>query len=493
MTAIDHPSETAQPAAAGHSAVPAMSGRVRVLIGTLVAAAFVMILNETVTGVALPVIMVDFGITAAAGQWLTTVFMLTLAVIIPMTGFLLQRFSARSIFLTALTVFVLGTALAAFAPVFGLLVAARVLQAAGTAVMMPLLLTTILDNVPAARRGRMIGLLSIVISVAPALGPTLAGLLITVAGWRTIFLVVIPIAVIVLIVGAVLVRGEATGGTATFDVLSAILSTAAFGGLLYGFGGIGEAAGGHGAEIPPLVPILVGALALAFFVWRQIVLQRTDSAMLDLRTFRYRPFWVGVLLLLVAMAALFGTLILLPLYLQGVLGLTPLETGLVTLPGALLMGLAAPFIGALFDRVGPRPLVIPGAFVVGGALLLLAFVGESTPVWYVVVTHVTLSAGLALMMTPLMTSALGSLPPGLYSHGSAITSTLQQLAGAFGTALFVSVMSVGTVNAASAGLDATAAQAQGIHLAFIVGAAASVLAIALSFLVTKPAGQPTQG
>jgi len=461
--------------------------RVAALIGTLVAGAFVMILNETVMGVALPAVMEDFGVTAAAGQWLTTIFMLTMAIVIPMTGFLLQRFSARAIFIAALVLFTIGTGIAAFAPAFWVLLVARVAQASGTAVMMPLLTTTILSSVAPERRGRMMGLMAIVISVAPALGPPLSGFVITLAGWRAVFLVVLPIAVLVLVVGAALIRGGTAPGSGRFDILSVLLSTAAFGGLLFGLGSIGEAASGHGSGLLPVVAIAIGALALALFVWRQLRLQRTDAAMLDLRTFTYRPFWVGIVLLLVAMASLFGALILLPLYLQNVRGLAPLDTGLVTLPGALLMGIAAPFIGALFDRVGPRPLVIPGSVVLSSGLLLLALVSDATPIWGIVLAHVTLSAGLALMMTPLMTSALGSLPPRLYSHGSATTSTLQQFAGALGTAVFVTIMSVGAADAASAGLDPVAAQGQGIHLAFVAGAVASLLAIVIACFVRRPA------
>ncbi|GAA1316472.1 MDR family MFS transporter [Leucobacter albus] len=473
------------PTAQHQQSAPAeQRSRGNALIWILLSGAFVMVLNETVMGVALPPIMREFGVTASAGQWLTTAYMLVMAVLIPMAGFLLQRFTPRAIFVAALGLFALGTAAAAFAPAFAVLVIARVAQAAGTALIMPLITTTILTRIPEARRGRMMGLIAIVMSAAPALGPTVSGLLITALGWRAVFFVVLPIAAVVLVVGALLIGPGDRGEPVRFDVLSALLSLVAFGGLVFGLGSIGQAIDGS-APVSPAVPIIGGVVGLALFIWRQLALQRREAAFLDLRPFAARPFWVGIVLISVVMLSMFGSLILLPIYMQNVLGLTPLAAGLAVLPGGLLMGLAAPFVGALFDRVGARPLVIPGAFVVSVALVLFTQLGDASPVWLVVVAMLVLNLGIAFMMTPLMTSSLGSLAPELYSHGSAIFSTVQQLAGAVGTALFVTLMAVGTASGAAVGLGATAATAQGIHTAFLVAAASSVLALVLAFFVPK--------
>ena len=471
------------PAQAGHPTHPSPP-QGTALIWILLAGAFAMVLNETVMGVALPPLMREFGVSASAGQWLTTAYMLVMAVVIPMSGFLLQRFSPRAIFVAALGVFSLGTATAAFAPVFEMLVLARIAQAFGTAIIMPLLSTTILTRIPEERRGRMMGLIAIVMSAAPALGPTFSGVLITSLGWRAVFLTVLPIAILVLIVGTLLIGPGERGTGARFDALSAVLSVAAFGGLVYGLGSLGQAVDG-GAPLPPALPIAVGAVGLALFVWRQLVLQRRGAAFLDLRPFRERPFWIGIVLVSVVMLSMFGSLILLPIYMQNVLGLTPLAAGLAVLPGGLLMGIAAPFVGALFDRVGARPLVIPGAAVVTIALVLFMQLGADSPVWLVVVAMLVLNLGIACMMTPLMTSSLGSLPPELYSHGSAIFSTVQQLAGAVGTALFVTLMAVGTSTALAAGDAVPEATANGIHLAFVVAAVGSVCALVLTFFVPK--------
>ncbi|MGC0142107.1 MULTISPECIES: MDR family MFS transporter [unclassified Pseudactinotalea] len=479
---------TAEAAAPGPSAEETISPQVKLVIGVLLVAAFVMILNETIMSVAIPRLMVQFAVTAATAQWLTTAFMLTMAVVIPTTGLILTRFSTRSVFIGAMSMFTAGTLMAAVAPVFPVLVAARVVQATGTAVMLPLLLTTVLTFVPVSRRGRTMGLISIVISVAPAIGPTFSGFILVNLTWRWMFLTVLPIALVALALGAALVKNITTPKSTPFDVLSIVLSAITFGSLIYGLSSIGESTEGN-AAIPPALPLVIGTLTLVAFVWRQLVLQRTDSALLDLRPFTSRTFSVGLGMMLISMGALFGTLILLPIYLQNVMGLTTLETGLMLFPGGLTMGLIAPFVGRLFDRIGPRPLVIPGSVMLAGALGVMTLLSADSATWHVVGAHMLLSLGLGFLMTPLMTSALGSLQQHLYSHGSAIMNTLQQLAAAAGTALFITIMSVRTASELDAGLGPVAAQAAGVHQAFLWGAGVALVAVATSFLVRKPEPQ----
>lgn len=457
----------------------------RLLIGLLLASAFVVILNETIMSVALPRLMADLSITASTAQWLTTGFMLTMAVIIPATGFILQRFNIRPVFITAMTLFAAGTLIAAVAPGFGTLLLGRVVQAAGTAIMMPLLMTTVLNLVPADRRGRTMGTISIVMAVAPAIGPTVSGLILSVLDWRWMFWIVLPIALLSLGLGAALVKNVTVPRKASFDVVSIVLSALAFGGLIYGLSSLGESAEGH-TPVPLWIPIAVGVVALAAFVVRQIGLARTDRALMDLRTFATPAFTVAIVMVSIAMMALFGSLIVLPLYLQNVLELDTLATGLLLLPGGVVMAILSPIVGRLFDRVGPRPLVIPGAVVVSGSLWLLTTLGIGTATGVVVAVHCLLSVGLAFTFTPLLTSALGSLRPELYSHGSAIVGTVQQLAGAAGTALFITVMSTTTATRIADGATAIPAAADGVRAAFLCGAIVSVLAVVAAFFVRRP-------
>lgn len=463
-----------------------MSRELILVLALMLSATFTMILNETVMSVALPTLMVDFQISAAVGQWLTTAFLLTMAVVIPLTGLILQRFSTRAVFVASVGLFAAGTALSGFAPGFGLLVAGRVVQAAGTAIMLPLLTTTVLTLVPVSRRGRTMGLMSIVIAVAPAVGPAYSGFVLNTLSWRWTFLTILPIAVIVLILGTAFVKDFSARSAARFDILSAVLSGVAFGGLIYGLSSIGESVEGD-ALIPPWIPIAAGAVALVLFVLRQVVLQGTDAVLLDMRPFKERTFSIGTIMLMISMSALFGTLILLPLFMQQILALDTLQTGLMLLPGGLMMGLIAPFVGRAFDRWGPRPLIIPGSIIVALALGGMCLLNPMSPLAQIVATHIVLSLGLGMILTPLLTSTLGALRTELYSHGSAITNTLQQLAGAAGTTLFISVMTATTAASEHAGANSAAAQAEGIHHAFLWGFFLAIVAAGLSFAVRSSA------
>lgn len=454
------------------------------LIGVLVVAAFVMILNETIMSVALPRLMEDLSITASTAQWLTTGFLLTMAVVIPTTGYLFQRYTLRQVFVASMGVFSLGTLLAASAPGFEVLLAGRVIQAAGTAIMLPLLMTTVLRVVPSHKRGSMMGVISIVISVAPAIGPTISGIVLDALDWRWMFWIVLPIALIAFGIGVALVKNLTETSDAPLDVLSVILSVLAFGGIVYGLSSIGHST--EEAAVPVWVPLAVGVAGLIAFVLRQLSRQGEGRALLDLRPFATPAFSIGLGMVVISMMALFGALILLPLYMQNVRGLDTLTTGLLLLPGGLAMGLLSPIVGRLFDRIGARPLVIPGSVVVAASLWLMTLLDTGSSLPMVVGIHCLLMLGLASVMTPLMSSSLGSVPPDLYSHGSAIFNTVQQLAGAAGTALFITVMSVTATARMNDGAAAVAANQAGIHTAFLYGGVVASIAVIASFFIRKP-------
>lgn len=454
-------------------------------VGVLLVATFVVILNETIMGVALPHLMTDLSVTASTAQWLTTAFMLTMAVVIPVTGFVIQRTTTRATFVAAMTLFSIGTLVCALAPGFTVLLAGRIVQATGTAIMLPLLMSTVMTVTPPASRGRTMGNISIVISVAPALGPTISGVILSTLSWQWMFGLVLPIAVAALLVGGRLVPNVTEPRVARVDVGSVVLSAIAFGGLVYGLSGIGAIATGT-VPTATWVALVAGVIGLAVFVTRQLQLQRTDDALLDLRTFRSPVFTVSVVVMALSMMAMFGVIILLPIFAQDVLGLEPLQTGLLLLPGGLTMGLAAPFVGRAYDRFGPRVLVVPGAAIVSSSLWLLTTATATSPAGILLAAHVLLSLGLALMFTPLFSASLGSLPPHLYSHGSAVVGTVQQVAGAAGTAVFVTVMTAQSLALSGAGADPTASLAGGIHTAFLVAAALSLVAIPAALGIRTP-------
>lgn len=467
------------------------------VIWLLMAAAFVAILNETTMGVAIPHLIGDLDITAVQAQWLTTAFMLTMAVVIPTTGFLLRRFSTRAMFTTAMGFFSLGTLVALVAPGFEMLLVGRIVQAFGTAIMMPLLMTTLMTVVPPHLRGRMMGRVSVVISLAPAIGPTMAGLVLDTLSWRWIFAIVLPIALVALIAGARWISNLDEQSHAPLDLLSVVLSAVGFGGVVFGLSQIGG--GGHGgtsdaaqaaahtATLALIIALSAGVISLALFVWRQIVLQRVDDALLDLRIFRSANFSLSVAHFAVMSLAFFGVITALPLYLQGTLELSATESGLVVLPGAIAMGLLGPVIGRIYDRWGTRVLLVPGTIMVLVILWWFTTLTETTPVWALVITQTLLSIGLAMSFTPLFTASLGSLEPRFYSFGSATVSTVQQVAGAAGIALLITVMSSVSADAAASGAGASAAGAAGARGAFLLAAIIGTPLLISAFLIRKPA------
>jgi DHA2 family lincomycin resistance protein-like MFS transporter len=485
---------TAAPTESSNASTAELSDRLeprsRQALILLLAAVFVVFLNETTMSVAIPTIIDDLGITAATGQWLTTAFALTLAVVIPITGWLMQRLNTRPVFILAMSLFVAGTLIAATAPIFGVLVLGRVVQASGTAIMMPLMMTTVLTIVPMHLRGRIMGRISIVMSVAPAVGPAVSGALLQAFDqqWRALFWVMLPIAVVMLAIGVLRIPNVSETRVVPLDALSVVLSALGFSGAVFGLSSIGEAAD-NGALLPPWIPLAAGGVFLVLFVLRQLVLQRRDAAFLDLRTFKSATFTVSLSMLAIGMLSLFGMVIVLPIFLQYGLQLETSVIGLMLLPGGLTMGLLGPLVGRLYDRYGPRPLVIPGAVMVSAAFWSLAFgLGADTPIWFVVVAYAGLCLGLAFLFTPLFSSGLGALPPHLYSHGSALVATIQQVAGAAGTAMFVAFLAIGMASAGETDVTIASPEqiATGVHLAFLAGAITTLPLIAVSFFVRKP-------
>lgn len=473
------------PATTADREAPPRSG---LLIGVLVVSAFVMILNETILSIALRDLTADLDVSTTTVQWLTSGFLLTMAVVIPTTGFLLERFTPRQVFLTSLIVFSLGTLVSGLAPGFGMLLAGRVVQACGTAVMLPLLMTSVMRLVPQHRRGATMGTITIVIAVAPAIGPTIGGAVLSSLGWRWMFWIVLPLAAAALVIGAVWFRLDGRTRPVPLDLPSVLLSAIGFGGVLYGLSTFGESAGGD-HPLPPWIPIAAGVAALAVFTWRQTRLQRDDRALLDLRPFTHRGFVVALVLTALLFVCLLGVAsIMLPLYLQTVLHTSTFVSGLALLPGGLALGVLGRPVGALFDRFGARPLVIPGALAMAVSLWLFATLGPGSPLAAVIAIHVLLMAGLGFMMTPLMTESLGVLPDHLYSHGSAILTTIEQVAGAFGTAVFVSVATLGSTDPAGR------PDANGLHTAFIVAGVVGLLALIASLFVRRASatGPPAQ-
>lgn len=487
MSAVDTGSISTTPAPAGGE----ISRTDMRVIWLLLVAAFVAILNETTMGIAIPHLNADLGIPPELGQWLTSAFMLTMAVVIPTTGFILQRFTTRQVFIAAMTAFSLGTFVAMVAPGFAVLLAGRVIQAAGTGIMMPLLMTTIMNVVPPQSRGRMMGRVGLVISLAPAIGPTLAGAVLETLNWRALFAIILPIAVLSLFMGVKWMTNLGETRIVSLDILSVPLAALGFGGLVFGLSQFGGE-GGSG-EATGIVSLVLGAVSLGLFVWRQLVLQRVDDALLDLRVFRSRNFTFSVVIMTILALSMFGTLTLLPQYLQNVAGLNAFRSGLILLPGSVLMGVLGPVMGRVYDARGTRPILIPGTILVSTALFIYSTVGEHTVWWMLIIVQAAMSVGLAMSFAPLFSASLGSLRRSLYSHGSAVLNTLQQVGGAAGVALLTVTYSAILHAGEQEGLSTAVAGAPGARMAFLIAAIISLAAVALSPFVRKPSDDAGEG
>ncbi|HWU23506.1 MAG TPA: MDR family MFS transporter [Nocardioides sp.] len=460
------------------------SGKTPLVIKLLVAATFVVILNETITVNAIPKLADHFDITLASAGWVTTVFMLTMAALIPLTGWFLQRVSTRTAYASAMIAFTTGTVVAAAAPTFGFLLAGRVIQASGTAVMMPLLMTTLMTVVLPQDRGRVMGQVTLAMSVAPAMGPAVSGLVLQTGNWRMIFVVVLPIAAVVGFSGYRLLENIGEPKKSSVSWISVVLAALGFGSLVYGLNKVG-----HAKWTEPTGIIAVGVVLVTLFVLNQLRLQRSGTPLLDLRTLKHPTYAKSLILMAAAFLGFFGSMILLPGYLQNLRGLSALQSGLVVMPGGLAMGLLGPRVGKVFDRLGSRPLVIPGAVGMVAMLLLLSQIGTGTSFWLIIPIHVVLMSCLAAIFTPVFSLGLGDLPQQLYSHGSSLLGTLQQVSGAIGAALLLVIQSNRATSLAQSGHSPADSFVGGFEAALLTSAALGLVVVVMSLLL--PA-RPTQ-
>ncbi|ANY67187.1 multidrug MFS transporter [Paenibacillus sp. BIHB 4019] len=455
------------------------------IVAALIIGAFVAILNETLLNIAFPDLMKEFDISYATIQWLSTAYLLVVGILVPITALLQQWFTTRQMFLSAMILFLVGTVVCGTATIFPMLLVGRVIQALGTGLMLPVMMNTILVIFPPEKRGGAMGMIGLVIMSAPAIGPTLSGLIIESFNWRWLFFLVIPLAVFSILFAAVYLKNVSDITRPKVDLVSILLSSIGFGGLIYGFSKAGE--DGWGSSIV-IWSIVVGAIALLLFIVKQLM---SSQPLLDLRAFKYPMFSLVALLMLVMMMTLFSTMILLPLFLQNALGKTALAAGLILLPGGIINGLMAPVSGVLFDKFGPRVLVIPGLAITAAAVWMFNGIDELTSIGYIIFIHIVLLIGVSMVMMPAQTTALNQLPRKLYPHGTAILNTLQQVAGAIGTALFISIMSSGTKKYLESSTDPGSPLEQvkgfvsGMHSAFLVGLIIAFIAFGLGLFIRR--------
>jgi DHA2 family lincomycin resistance protein-like MFS transporter len=408
--------------------------------------------------------------------------MLTMAVVIPTTGFLTERFQMRTVFTLAMALFVVGTIIAIFAPGFTMLLVGRIVQAVGTAIVTPLAYTAVSSLVAASRRGSIMALVTVATSLAPSIGPLISGLILSRMGWHWIFIAILPLAVGSLIIGNLMIRVPSTVRKVALDTLSVALSAAGFASLVYGLASFGE--GADHALVSPWIALGTGVIVVAAFIARQ--LQKSDRAQLDMRPFSIKTFSAAALTMACFVTAGYGTMTLMPVVLQTSYGLTAVQAGLFMAPGGFTIAIVSAIVGRLYDRIGPRQLVMAGALFDAAGHWYLSTLTPGTPVWLLLVPYLVLIVGQALMWTPLFAASLGALNAHLVPHGSAILNTLLQLSGAAGIAIMFSIMGTAGARYVAGGEAVGAAMAHGAQHAYLIGCGLALAAfIAALFLPKK--------
>ncbi|GFN32945.1 DHA2 family efflux MFS transporter permease subunit [Paenibacillus xylaniclasticus] len=396
--------------------------------------AFVGLFGETALNMALTEVMEDFEISPSTAQWLTTGYLLVLAVLVPLSSYLVRWFTTRQLIISALCFSLIGSLLGAIAPAFPVLLIGRMVQALGTGIFLPLMFSVVLMIFPIHKRGAVMGIVGLVLTTGPALGPTIAGLIISSSSWHYIFWIMIVLYAVVFLIGASKVENTSTITKPSIDLVSLLLSTIAFGGIVYALATMAEISF---SDPQVWLPLVVGIIALLLFIIRQL---KMAEPMINLQAFKYPMFSLGVVMMFATMFMILSVAILTPLYLKSVLAYTAIGAGLLMLPGNVLNIIMAPIVGTNFDKVGATIFTRIGfSLITIASILFLATISSTTPVWQIVAILCVFFLGVSMAIMPSQTNAMNALPAKLYADGSAALNTLTQVAGAAGTAVAITV------------------------------------------------------
>ncbi|WP_374720271.1 DHA2 family efflux MFS transporter permease subunit [Parageobacillus toebii] len=405
------------------------------VIATIMLGAFVAILNQTLINVALPHMMSDFNVETSTIQWLVTGYMLVNGVLIPISPFLIAKFPTKKLFLSGMLFFAIGAFICSVSPSFAIVLIGRLIQAIGAGIIMQLMMVIMLNIFPPEKRGVAMGTVGIAMMFAPAVGPTLSGWIVEHYSWRLLFYVVLPIAIIDIVLAFLWLKDTSRTGNPPLDLRGAIYSTIGFGGVLYGFS---EAGSNGWGQTNVIVSIIIGVIFIILFAWRSLIV---ENPILNFRVFKYNVFTLSTIIGCVINMAMFAAMVLLPVYLQNLRGFTPLDAGLLLLPGAIVMAIMSPISGWIFDRIGARMLAIVGLVITVVTTWEFSKLTMDTPYSHILALYIFRMLGMSMLGMPIMTEGLNALPRHLYSHGTAMANTLRQVAASLGTAFLVTVMS----------------------------------------------------
>lgn len=468
----------------------------KVLLTVLILGCFLSTLNQTLLNVALSNLMDVFSVSAPTVQWLSTGFMLINGVLVPITAFLMKRFSTRQLFISSMLFLLIGSILCAAAPTFSILLTGRMIQAIGAGIIMPLLMSVVMFIFPPEKRGSMMGLIGLAIIFAPAIAPTLAGFVIEYFSWRWLFIGLIPLVVIVLLLSMKYLINVSETAKAKLDVVSVIFSTIGFGLILYGFSNAGSRGWDDKLVI---ITILVGIITTSLFCLRQM---KSSDPLLNLNVFNNKVFTLTSIINIIVTMMMYADMILLPIYLQDGRGFTAFNAGLLLLPGAVINAFMSPVTGKMYDRFGAKPLFIIGLIFIIPSMWVVTDLTETTTFVYLMIRTIFLRIGLSFITMPLNTASLNALPKELVTHGTAVNNTLRQIAGAIGTAVVITVFTVQTTSHAETLMQETPNATADIirKLASILGSSdayyfmtiLAVVALILTFFVPSKAKTKVQ-
>ena len=442
------------------------------MLAVLVFGAFVTVLNQTLVTPALPSIMAEMAVDQSTAQWLTTGFTLVNAIMIPITAFLQDRFSTRKLFVFSMATFAVGTLMAGVGPNFPVLLGGRLVQAMGAGILMPVTMTVLMLVFPVDRRGSAMGIFGLVIAFAPAIGPTVAGFVIDQADWHILFYIIFALSLVIIAASLFLVdnKAPANKGDSVLDPLSLVLSTLGF-----------SALGSVGLTLVPVATTAAGIVGVVWFFIRQT---RLPHPMLRVDVLKNRRFLIGTIIGMLVQGALLAAGILMPIYVQSLHGLSATVSGLVLMPGAILMGVMNPIAGKWFDRHGPRRMAIVGMSLLTLTTFAFAILNLTSSIIYLTIVYTVRMFSMALVNMPITTWGMNALDNKVMNHGTSVNNTLRQVAGSLGTAIIIAV-STQVQNFATPDFGTAQGTMFGINAAFLVCTLLCLVGLVMTIMFVK--------
>ena len=435
---------------------------------------------STAMTTALPNVVEYFGVSTSIGQWVTSGYSLAMGMVMPLTAFLITRFPTKRLYLAGIGGFILGLLLSIFAGNFGVMMAGRILQACGNGILMSAAQVVILTVYPFEKRGTMMGTYGLATTVAPIVAPTIAGLLIDAFGWKSIFYVVLVIMAVSFLLSALFFDDVLEIQEKKFDVLSFAESIVAFGGITLGIGNIS----GFGIlSVQAGLPLLAGVVVCAAFMYRQCGLEKP---FLDVRILGNRNYAVSVISSMVLYLVMMGSSVMMPLYVQDVMGCSAVTSGLVTLPGSLATAVVSPFAGKIYDKMGIKKLFIAGSAALLASNIGMCFLTMSTPLWVAAAFNVIRNISIGSLMMPLLTWGTQNVDTGKVADASSLLTSFRTIAGSIGSAVFVGIMTVVSEN--SAETYGSRAMIHGMNVSFFWMAAGALVLLLISIFGVRKKG-----